>query len=44
MIISATVAGDIDDDDDDDDVVDDDPLECAQRVFCDAGIVSKVKP
>ena len=42
MIISATVAVDIENDDDD--VVDDDPLECAQRVFCDAGIVSKVKP
>ena len=27
-----------------DDFDDDDPLECAQRVFCDAGIVSKVKP
>ena len=34
--------GDDQNDDGDDD--NDDPLECAQRVFCDARIVSKVKP
>ena len=34
--------GDDENDDGDDD--NDDPLECAQRVFCDARIVSKVKP